>query len=288
MKKQISYAAFILSAALTASAVPAYAEEGIAADGTYTTSAEGKDGDVVVETTIENGVITSVVVTEQNETPEIASKPLEVIPAAIVEANAYNVDAITGATITSDAITNAVAAAITEAGGDLSAYEKGTEEEAAGFKYAQTLVWLKNHFTLGRQDYQWIHEPCLFGWKKSGKHQWYSDRKQTTVWEFEKTKKNTDHPTMKPIPLLSYPIANSSMSNTLVLDPFGGSGSTLIACEQMDRSCYTIELDEKYCDVIVKRYIELVGTDDGVSVQRDGIQYKYAELPKNCADICEN
>lgn len=132
MKKQISYAAMLLSATLAVSAVPAYAADGVAADGVYETSAEGKDGDVVVETTIENGVITSVVVLEQNETPEIAAKPLEEIPNAIVAANAYNVDGITGATITSDAIKNAVAEAITEAGGDLSAYEKGAEEETEG------------------------------------------------------------------------------------------------------------------------------------------------------------
>lgn len=131
---------------------------------------------------------------------------------------------------------------------------------------------------LGRSPYQWQHEPVLFGWKKNGKHQWYSDRKQTTVWEFEKSKKNGEHPTMKPIPLLCYPITNSSMSNTLVLDPFGGSGSTLIACEQIDRSCATIELDEKYCDVIVKRYIELVGTSEKVSVLRDGQTFSFEEV----------
>lgn len=150
--------------------------------------------------------------------------------------------------------------------------------DAAGFYLSGCCIWKKPSLVLGRSPYQWIHEPCLFGWKKSGKHQWYSDRKQTTVWEFEKTKKNTDHPTMKPIPLLSYPIANSSMSNTLVLDPFGGSGSTLIACEQMDRSCYTIELDEKYCDVIVRRYIEFKGSSDGVSVLRDGEELKYNDV----------
>ncbi len=150
--------------------------------------------------------------------------------------------------------------------------------DAAGFYLSGCCIWKKPSLVLGRSPYQWIHEPCLFGWKKSGKHQWYSDRKQTTVWEFEKTKKNTDHPTMKPIPLLSYPIANSSMSNTLVLDPFGGSGSTLIACEQMDRSCYTIELDEKYCDVIVRRYIEFKGSSDGVSVLRDGAELKYEDV----------
>lgn len=148
----------------------------------------------------------------------------------------------------------------------------------AGFYLSGCCIWKKPSLVLGRSPYQWQHEPCLFGWKKNGKHQWYSDRKQTTIWEFEKTKKNTDHPTMKPIPLLAYPIQNSSMSNTLVLDPFGGSGSTLIACEQTDRSCATIELDEKYCDVIVKRYIEQVGSADKVSVERDGKTYTFAEL----------
>ncbi len=148
----------------------------------------------------------------------------------------------------------------------------------AGFYLSGCCIWKKPSLVLGRSPYQWQHEPCLFGWKKKGRHQWYSDRKQTTIWEFEKTKKNTDHPTMKPIPLLAYPIQNSSMSNTLVLDPFGGSGSTLIACEQTDRNCATIELDEKYCDVIVKRYIEQVGSADKVSVERDGKIYNYAEL----------
>lgn len=148
----------------------------------------------------------------------------------------------------------------------------------AGFYLSGCCIWMKPSLVLGRSPYQWQHEPCLYGWKKKGKHQWYSDRKQTTIWSFEKTKKNTDHPTMKPIPLLAYPIKNSSMSNTLVLDPFGGSGSTLIACEQMERSCYTIELDEKYCDVIVKRYIEQVGSSEEVSVLRDGKTYSYAEL----------
>ena len=150
--------------------------------------------------------------------------------------------------------------------------------DAAGFYLSGCCIWKKPSLVLGRSPYQWQHEPCLFGWKKKGKHQWYSDRKQTTVWEFEKTKKNTDHPTMKPIPLLAYAITNSSMSNTLVLDPFGGSGSTLIACEQTDRSCATIELDEKFCDVIVNRYIELVGTAEKVSVLRDGQTFSYEEV----------
>lgn len=148
----------------------------------------------------------------------------------------------------------------------------------AGFYLSGCCIWKKQSLVLGRSPYQWQHEPVLFGWKKKGKHQWYTGRKETTIWEFDKPKKNGDHPTMKPIPLLAYPITNSSMSNTLVLDPFGGSGSTLIACEQTDRSCYTIELDEKFCDVIVKRYIEQVGSSDAVSLQREGLTYSYAEV----------
>ena len=148
----------------------------------------------------------------------------------------------------------------------------------AGFRLSGTCIWKKQSLVLGRSPYQWQHEPILFGWKKKGKHQWYTGRKESTIWEFDKPKKNGDHPTMKPIPLLAYPIMNSSMSNTLVLDPFGGSGSTLIACEQTDRSCCMIELDEKFCDVIVKRYIEQVGSTDGVSVQRAGLAYQYSEV----------
>ena len=139
-------------------------------------------------------------------------------------------------------------------------------------------IWKKPSLVLGRSPYQWQHEPVLFGWKKKGKHNWYTDRKQTTIWEFEKPKKNADHPTMKPIALLAYPIMNSSLTNCIVLDPFGGSGSTLIACEQSDRICFTIELDEKYCDVIVKRYIEQVASADAVSVIRDSLTMKYAEV----------
>ncbi len=148
----------------------------------------------------------------------------------------------------------------------------------AGFYLSGCCIWKKQSLVLGRSPYQWQHEPCLYGWKKNGKHQWYTGRKETTIWEFDKPKKNGDHPTMKPILLLAYPIMNSSMSNSVVLDPFGGSGSTLIACEQTDRICYTVELDEKFCDVIVKRYIEQVGGADGVTVQRDGLTYKYSEV----------
>ena len=148
----------------------------------------------------------------------------------------------------------------------------------AGFYLSGCCIWKKQSLVLGRSPYQWQHEPCLYGWKKNGKHQWYTGRKETTIWEFDKSKKNGDHPTMKPIPLLAYPIMNSTMSNSVVLDPFGGSGSTLIACEQTDRICYTVELDEKFCDVIVKRYIEQVGSSDGVSVVRDGLTYDFDEV----------
>lgn len=148
----------------------------------------------------------------------------------------------------------------------------------AGFYLSGCCIWKKPSLVLGRSPYQWQHEPCLYGWKKKGKHQWYSGRKETTVWEFEKSKKNSEHPTMKPITLLAYPITNSTMSNAIVLDPFGGSGSTLIACEQTDRICYTIELDEKFCDVIVNRYLEQVGTDTEIKVIRDGKTFSYQEV----------
>lgn len=148
----------------------------------------------------------------------------------------------------------------------------------AGFYLSGCCIWKKNSLVLGRSPYQWIHEPVLFGWKKSGKHAWYAGRKETTVWEYDKPKKNADHPTMKPIALLAYPIMNSSMTNALVLDPFGGSGSTLIACEQSDRTCYTVELDEKFCDVIVKRYIEQVGSAEDVTVLRDGVTLRFDEV----------
>jgi len=150
--------------------------------------------------------------------------------------------------------------------------------ENAGFYLSGCCIWKKQSLVLGRSPYQWQHEPCLFGWLKTGKHKWFSGRKETTIWEFDKPKSNFYHPTMKPIPLLCYPIMNSSMSNTIVLDPFLGSGSTLIACEQTDRICYGVELDEKFCDVIVKRYIELVGNTDNIIVQRDGLSYSFDEI----------
>ena len=148
----------------------------------------------------------------------------------------------------------------------------------AGFNLSGCCIWKKNALVLGRSPYQWQHEPCLFGWKKGGKHLWYSDRKQTTIWEYDRPKASKDHPTMKPVTLMAYPIKNSTMTNCIVLDPFLGSGSTLIACEETGRICYGVELDEKFMDVIVKRYIEQVGSADGVSVQRDGQTLKYEEV----------
>lgn len=150
----------------------------------------------------------------------------------------------------------------------------------ANFYLSGTCIWKKQTFVLGRSPYQWQHEPCLFGWKKKGKHQWYSDRKQTTIWEFDKPKRSDEHPTMKPVPLIAYLIQNSSMSNCIVLDPFGGSGTTLIACEQTNRICYTIELDEKYCDVIVKRYIEQSGNTENIFMIRNGETISYDNITK--------
>lgn len=129
------------------------------------------------------------------------------------------------------------------------------------FMVKQELIWLKNSFVLGRQDYHWQHEPCLYGWKKDGSHCWYGDRKQTTVLDFDKPIANKEHPTMKPIPLFDYQIKNSSKKGDKILDIFGGSGTTMIACEQNDRQAYLMELDPKYVDVIINRWEEFTGKE---------------------------
>ena len=129
----------------------------------------------------------------------------------------------------------------------------------AGFKLAQCLVWVKNTFVMGRQDYQWKHEPILYGWKEGKAHYFIDSRSQNTVLEFDKPTRNAEHPTMKPIDLLVYLIKNSSKENNLIVDLFGGSGSSLIAAEQSNRICYTMELDPRYCDVIKKRWETLTG-----------------------------
>ena len=132
----------------------------------------------------------------------------------------------------------------------------------AGFHLAGCCIWVKNSLVLGRSDYQWQHEPVLYGFLQNGKHYWSKNagRSQTTIWNFDKPKKNKNHPTSKPLDLLAYPIGNSSQENTIVIDTFGGSGSTLMTCEQTNRICYTMELDEKYASVILRRYVE--DTDD--------------------------
>lgn len=128
-----------------------------------------------------------------------------------------------------------------------------------GMTVRQCLIWVKNVMVMGRQDYQWKHEPCLYGWNSGGSHAWYSDRKQTTVLNFDRPTRNKEHPTMKPVPLFAYLIENSSKRDDIVLDTFAGSGTTIIACEQLGRSGYCSELDPKYCDVIINRWENFTG-----------------------------
>lgn len=150
----------------------------------------------------------------------------------------------------------------------------------AGFHLAGCCIWVKDSLVLGRSDYQWQHEPVLYGFMQNGKHKWYSDRKQTTIWNFDKPKRNANHPTSKPLDLLSYPIGNSTQENAVVIDTFGGSGSTMMACEQMNRICCMMELDEKYASVILRRYVEDTGNADNVYVIREGEKFMYADLVK--------
>ena len=150
----------------------------------------------------------------------------------------------------------------------------------AGFHLAGVCIWVKNSLVLGRSDYQWQHEPVLYGFLKNGKHPWYSDRKQTTIWNYDKPKRNKNHPTSKPLDLLGYPICNSSQENAIVLDTFGGSGSTMMACEQTNRICCMMELDEKYASVILRRYVEDTGDSENVNVVRGGEKIPYSELVK--------
>lgn len=155
----------------------------------------------------------------------------------------------------------------------------------AGFHLAGVCIWVKNSLVLGRSDYQWQHEPVLFGWKKGGKHSWYSDRSQTTIWNYDKPKRNKNHPTSKPLDLIGYPICNSSQENAVVMDTFGGSGSTLMVCEQLNRICCMMELDEKYASVILRRYVEDTGDVENVYVLRSGEQIPYSALVKEvCVD----
>ncbi|WP_406714242.1 site-specific DNA-methyltransferase [Trueperella pyogenes] len=151
----------------------------------------------------------------------------------------------------------------------------------AGFKLSGCCIWVKDSLVLGRSPYQWQHEPVLFGWKQGGKHKWFADRKQTTIWRFAKPRRNADHPTSKPLDLLAYPIRNSTQANAIVLDLFAGSGSTLMAAEETDRICYCMELDEKYASVILRRYAEATGDAAGITCQRDGEQLAYLNVVKD-------
>lgn len=161
---------------------------------------------------------------------------------------------------------------------DLEGYNFRGACRAVEWELRECLIWNKNTMVLGRQDYQWKHEPCLYGWKGGAAHNWYSDRKQTTVIDMNKPNRNAEHPTMKPVQLFAYLMENSSKPGDIVLDSFCGSGTTLIACEQISRAARVLELDPKYCDVIVERYINLVGNSDEVSVERNGKIIKYADL----------
>lgn len=140
----------------------------------------------------------------------------------------------------------------------------------SGWLLKQQLIWVKNSMVMGRQDYQWKHEPCLYGWLKGGSHNWYSDRKQTTIIEFDRPNRNAEHPTMKPIGLFAYQIENSSKQGDIVIDAFGGSGTAMIACEQLKRKARIIEFDPKYCQVILERMIKL---DPTLKVKKNGEDY---------------
>jgi site-specific DNA-methyltransferase (adenine-specific) len=144
----------------------------------------------------------------------------------------------------------------------------------SGIMVKQCLIWVKNSMVMGRQDYQWRHEPCLYGWKEGAAHGWYSDRKQTTILEFDRPSRNTEHPTMKPIPLIAYQIGNSSKQGDIVADGFGGSGTTMVAAHQLNRKGYLVEFDPKYCQVIVDRMIKL---DPTLEVKRNGQPYVKTE-----------
>lgn len=141
----------------------------------------------------------------------------------------------------------------------------------AGIMVKQCLIWVKNSMVMGRQDYQWKHEPCLYGWKEGAAHGWYSDRKQTTVLQFDRPTRNAEHPTMKPIPLFAYQIGNSSKQGDIVADGFGGSGTTMVACHQMNRKAYLVEYDPKYCQVIIDRMLKL---DPTLEIKRNGQPYE--------------
>ena len=140
----------------------------------------------------------------------------------------------------------------------------------SGWLLKQQLIWVKSSMVMGRQDYQWKHEPCLYGWLKGGSHNWYSDRKQTTIIEFDRPSRNAEHPTMKPIGLFAYQIENSSKIGDIVIDAFAGSGTTMVACHQLKRKARVIEYDPRYCQVIINRMKTL---DPTLKIKRNGQDY---------------
>lgn len=142
---------------------------------------------------------------------------------------------------------------------DSSRKEFTDAAQSVGWAVREVLVWNKNHFTLGRQDYQWKHESCLYGWNDGGPHYWAGGRKQSTVLDFDRPNRSEEHPTMKPIPLFDRLIRNSCPKDGVVYDPFGGSGTTLLACEQNGRTCWMVELDPRYVQVIINRWEKLTG-----------------------------
>lgn len=142
---------------------------------------------------------------------------------------------------------------------DSAGYQFRAAINRVGLRVRQCLIWEKNSLIMGRQDYQWQHEPCLYGWKDGAAHAWYSDRKQSTILRFDKPTKNKEHPTMKPVTLIAYLVGNSTKFCDSVLDLFGGSGTTLIACEQLGRTCYMMEIDPKYVQVIIDRWEAMTG-----------------------------
>lgn len=149
----------------------------------------------------------------------------------------------------------------------------------AGLKLSQCLVWVKQAFVLGRQDFHWQHEPILYGWKEGAAHSWYSDRKQTTVLNFDRPSRNAEHPTMKPLDILEYLLECSSKEDDVVFDGFGGSGSLLIACEKTQRSCHAVELDPRYCDVHVRRYSKFMRDNQRrFTISRNGEELTPAQL----------
>jgi len=149
----------------------------------------------------------------------------------------------------------------------------------SGLEIRQNLIWVKDKFTMGRQDYQWCHEPCMYGWKDGAGHNWFSDRRQSTVMQFARPNVSKLHPTMKPLPLIGYQMKNSCQENGVVLDLFGGSGTTLIACEQLNRIGYTMELDTGFASTIVRRYMALTGASpEEITVVRGGQEYKMSNI----------